>query len=688
MSNFKFICPHCAQQLEVSESDLGQKVECPACQGEIALAKPTPVLRVARMANAPHAIPQTNVTATSGDQDASPPPLPQPPNLPQTQRRPIRVQARRSTLPPPIPKHTTTAMPPLFLYIPLSRLIFMSFLSCGLFEVYWMYKNWWYIKERGDNRKISPPRRWWRYYDEGGNRIVPILRAWFGYFYCLPLFRRIHEDQEAQAYQIPSFSPGWLFTGWLLLSFLAYMLSGFNGTFILALFIPSFLFFVPVQRYVNTVCRKRNPEQAYYRWSSGHVVCLVFGLVVWGLVLLLVFSGIAALSGDKAHDANGTTPPAPSISEVPPGAPAAKPKSLGDELWGSAPQPEAAAVVAATPATAVAAQVPSAQKPVAVAAEYQTWAATAAETAAKERQRVAAERFRMAADLGNAAAMVELGDCYRDGTGVPKDEAEAVKWFCKAIALGYADAMCRLGSCYYRGKGVPLDYTKAVTWFRKAADLGNAGAMCDLGGCCCRGEGLPQNYTEAIKWFRKAAELGNATAMCSLGGCYAEGDGVPKSDIESIKWFRKAADLGNTTAMVELGDCYRDGEGAPKDSAEAASWYRKAADLGNTNASAHARQREDQQTAIQATIAAIVKAGVPDAAALLADPRFREFATDNPQYNGMLVADPNRAADIAFVMNRFREKIGMAKPVAKPADDRKPMPEGIYDFTRDDQKTR
>jgi hypothetical protein len=54
----------------------------------------------------------------------------------------------------------------------------------------------------------------------------------------------------------------------------------------IAAFIPSFLCLVPVQNYINAVTEKRNPGLKYYRWSSGHIVCLVFGIIVWALLLI------------------------------------------------------------------------------------------------------------------------------------------------------------------------------------------------------------------------------------------------------------------------------------------------------------------------------------------------------------------------------------------------------------------
>jgi hypothetical protein len=163
---------------------------------------------------------------------------------------------------------------PLFLHIPISRLILMSIVSFSVYEAYWIYKNWRYVKER-DNLNIRP---FWR--------------GWFGIFYCHSLLRRIHGDTEARSVQMPSFSPGGLATGWVVLLIFANLLSRAPSiaATIISVFIPSFLCLVPVQNYINAVTQRRNPGQSYHRWSSGHVVCLVFGLIIWTLLLI----GLAA----------------------------------------------------------------------------------------------------------------------------------------------------------------------------------------------------------------------------------------------------------------------------------------------------------------------------------------------------------------------------------------------------------
>jgi hypothetical protein len=189
----------------------------------------------------------------------------------------LNVATQKSS-PPPIPPTPTQAVQqatPLFLHISVGRLILMSIVSFSLYEVYWIYKNWRYVKER-DNLTIRP---FWR--------------GWFGIFYCHSLLRRIHEDKEARFVQVPSFSPSGLATGWVVLIIISGAVSRVPGiaASIIAAFIPSFLCLVPVQDYVNSVSERRSPGQPYYRWSSGHVVCLVFGIIVWALLLIGLGAG-------------------------------------------------------------------------------------------------------------------------------------------------------------------------------------------------------------------------------------------------------------------------------------------------------------------------------------------------------------------------------------------------------------
>ena len=55
---------------------------------------------------------------------------------------------------------------------------------------------------------------------------------------------------------------------------------------------------------------------------------------------------------------------------------------------------------------------------------------------------------RLAAEQGDAGAQLGLGLMYRDGRGVPQDDAEAVRWFRLAAEQGLTGAQSLLGFMY------------------------------------------------------------------------------------------------------------------------------------------------------------------------------------------------------------------------------------------------
>lgn len=70
-----------------------------------------------------------------------------------------------------------------------------------------------------------------------------------------------------------------------------------------------------------------------------------------------------------------------------------------------------------------------------------------------------------------------MGSCYKDGQGVAKDEAEAVKWYLKAAEQGDVRAQFLLGMCYEEGEGVTKGDAEAVKWYQKAAEQGHANSQ-------------------------------------------------------------------------------------------------------------------------------------------------------------------------------------------------------------------
>lgn len=134
----------------------------------------------------------------------------------------------------------------------------------------------------------------------------------------------------------------------------------------------------------------------------------------------------------------------------------------------------------------------------------------------KEREKMAFQWYKKAAELGNAQAQDSLGDCYWNGIGVAEDTKEAEKWYEKSAEQGNAKAQYDLATCYYDGVGVDKDRKKAARLFRRSADQHYADAQYSLGVCYASGEGVAQSEKEAQHWFKLAADQGNEDARKRL----------------------------------------------------------------------------------------------------------------------------------------------------------------------------
>lgn len=186
--------------------------------------------------------------------------------------------------------------------------------------------------------------------------------------------------------------------------------------------------------------------------------------------------------------------------------------------------------------------------------------------------------YHKAAAQGEARSQNNLGVCYDNGEGVPKDMSRAVYWFKKAAEQGNAIAQDNLAGIYQYGRGVDKDWAMAVSLYEKAAKQDYAVSQFKLAICYQFGKGVKKNDKEAVKWYEKAAKQDYAPAMCGLGYCYYNGIGVRKNYEKALLWYEKGAKQGNAGSIRGLGDYYYDGYGTPRDYDKAAQYYRSAAD--------------------------------------------------------------------------------------------------------------
>lgn len=161
--------------------------------------------------------------------------------------------------------------------------------------------------------------------------------------------------------------------------------------------------------------------------------------------------------------------------------------------------------------------------------------------------------------------------------------AQVQEWKLQALA-GNAIAAQNVGVALYKGElGIPRDEAEACRYFRMASRAGLSTSMFNLGWAYASGSGVPQNWAKAVSWWKRAASHGHGSAARNLGLLYALGiapgpDGVARVDPEQAAyWYHEAAAIGNHKAMSALANCYAHGIGVPKDLNLAQVWQAKAA---------------------------------------------------------------------------------------------------------------
>jgi TPR repeat protein len=69
---------------------------------------------------------------------------------------------------------------------------------------------------------------------------------------------------------------------------------------------------------------------------------------------------------------------------------------------------------------------------------------------------------------------------YYEGWGVPKDRLGAIKHYYYAAQAGISEAQYNLGSLYFAGDWVPKNLAQAYRWFSLAAEQGDEAAKVGL----------------------------------------------------------------------------------------------------------------------------------------------------------------------------------------------------------------
>ena len=115
-------------------------------------------------------------------------------------------------------------------------------------------------------------------------------------------------------------------------------------------------------------------------------------------------------------------------------------------------------------------------------------------------------RLRLAAEHGVEMAGRIVGGLYRRGApGVPRDGAEAVKWYRRCALEGDRSCQFALATMFDSGVDVPQNYAEAARWRLLLAEQGSTSDQLIISHLYIEGQGVPQDYVQAHMWANLVA---------------------------------------------------------------------------------------------------------------------------------------------------------------------------------------
>ena len=156
---------------------------------------------------------------------------------------------------------------------------------------------------------------------------------------------------------------------------------------------------------------------------------------------------------------------------------------------------------------------------------------------------------------GDSAAQHALAIRYRDGKGVAKNTAEALRWGHLAADQGHADAMDFIGFMFFHGVEVSRNPDVAAGYFKAAAGQ-SAQAAWNLGQCYFAAQGVPQDIPKALELWQQASARGHGRAAAVAAMTLLAGDGIAPDPAKARQLAERAVALNDPSGHVVLGELH------------------------------------------------------------------------------------------------------------------------------------
>ena len=186
---------------------------------------------------------------------------------------------------------------------------------------------------------------------------------------------------------------------------------------------------------------------------------------------------------------------------------------------------------------------------------------------------------------GRINADIHLADMELNGLGTTQDTEAALFRYNNLAQRGHARAADRLGNIYRQGKYIEKNEKQAVYWYQQAIELGDISAKIKLEQLLADmeldGLGTEQNTKAALLRYKNLAQKGHAKAARQLGRIYSQGIYVKPDEQQAVHWYRQAIALGDTSVELKLAQLYETAQSNVKNLGLARSLYEKAARNGS-----------------------------------------------------------------------------------------------------------
>ena len=128
---------------------------------------------------------------------------------------------------------------------------------------------------------------------------------------------------------------------------------------------------------------------------------------------------------------------------------------------------------------------------------------------------------------------------------------------------GHASSQYVLGLMHLEGSEIPLDRAEAIKWLERAAAQRHEGARVHLAGMAERGDvaahlalglvarDVAGNSMAAVRHLHAAAAAGDPQGLLALGELYSAGDGVKRDEAYAAVLFRSATEAAMSAVLSE-----------------------------------------------------------------------------------------------------------------------------------------